>query len=79
MNKILNACCDSGIIPSKGRHFIFGGYVMHLKELIVKVLIIAAAIGLIWFIVSKFSDASEDSFGTVTDRNSSQIDYVENY
>ena len=52
---------------------------MHLKELIVKVLIIAAAIGLIWFIVSKFSDASEDSFGTVTDRNSSQIDYIENY
>ncbi|HRU97275.1 hypothetical protein [Ruminococcus sp. XPD3002] len=52
---------------------------MHLKELIVKVLIIAAAIALIWFIVSKFSDASEDSFGTVTDRNSSQIDYIENY
>ena len=52
---------------------------MHLKELLVKVLIIAAAVALIWFVVSKFNDASEDSFGTVTDRHSSQIDYIENY
>lgn len=52
---------------------------MHLKELLVKLIIVAAAIALIWFIVGLFNKASEDSIGTVTDRHSSQMDYIENY
>lgn len=49
---------------------------MHAKEIIVKVLLIAGAVALLWFGLSKFNNVANDNFDTTLESRSSQYNEV---
>lgn len=49
---------------------------MHAKEIIVKAVIIAGLVALLWFGLTKFNDVANDSFDPALENKSSQLNEI---